>query len=162
MLRLRSVARISFAFSILAAGACGSDAPTAPAPEAVIETTTFAAALNVNLAASTKTTGGMYYRDLVVGTGATVATGDSVFVHYTGWLSTGKQFDINVATQAPFPVKLGAGRVIQGWEIGLVGARVGGQRQLIIPPSLGYGPDDYSSIPGNSILVFTVTIVSKK
>src|SRR5512133_4376292 len=80
-----------------------------------IEATTFASALNVNLAASTKTTGGMYYRDLVVGTGAAVLTGQTVSVHYTGWLSNGTQFDANGPTATPFAVKLGAGQVIPGW-----------------------------------------------
>jgi peptidylprolyl isomerase len=160
MTRLRAIFGGSCALFVLALSACGSSETAAPAP--VIEETTFASALNVNLATSTKLPSGMYYRDLVVGAGATVATGDSVFVHYTGWFVNGSQFDINVATQAPVVFKLGVGRVIEGWDLGVVGMRVGGQRQLIIPPNLGYGSSDYNGIPGNSILVFSVSVANKK
>lgn len=164
MLRLRLAARSMFGMLLLvpmlSLAACGSDAISGPTSAPTIEATTFASALNVNLAASTKTTGGMYYRDLVVGTGAAVLTGQNVSVYYTGWLSNGTQFDARVPTAVPYPFKLGAGAVIQGWDIGVSGMRVGGQRQLIIPPSLGYGSQDYFQIPGNSILVFTVTVVS--
>jgi FKBP-type peptidyl-prolyl cis-trans isomerase len=160
MLRARSILGVLSLLSVLPLAACGSDAVTAP--PATIETATFAPALGVNLSASTKTTSGVYYRDIVTGTGAAVAPGQTVTVHYTGWLVNGTQFDTNGPTDAPFPFILGTGNVIAGWHLGIPGMRVGGQRQLIIPPSLGYGAQDYGSIPGNSILVFNVTIVSAK
>jgi len=157
MLRVRFLSGILCA---LALSACGSDSTTAPAP--TIETATFAPALGVNLASSTKTTSGVYYRDLVVGTGAVVAAGQTLSAHYTGWLANGTQFDTNGPTDTPYPFVLGTGNVIVGWHVGIPGMRVGGQRQLIIPPSLGYGAQANGKIPGNSILVFNVTIVSAK
>ena len=130
--------------------------------ETRIEETNFASSLDVNLAASTKTANGVYYRDLVVGTGKTVATGDSITVRYTGWLANGTQFDSNTTKPDPLIFKVGSGQVIQGFDEGLVGVKVGSQRQLIIPPSLGYGPYDYGPIPGNSVIVFKVEVVSAK
>ena len=129
------------------------------APEQSIEETTFASSLGVNLAASTRTTNGAYYRDIVVGTGAVVASGQDISIRYTGWLSNGAQFETNLTNSSPLKFKLGVGEVIDGFDEGLVGIRVGGKRQLIIPPSLGYGPYNYGPIPGNSILVFTVEVV---
>jgi FKBP-type peptidyl-prolyl cis-trans isomerase FkpA len=160
MLRVRSLLGLLIASSMLSLGACGSDAATAPIP--TIETTTYAAALGVDLAASTKTTSGLYYRDIVVGTGAAVANGQTVSVHYTGWLTNGTQFDANGPTATPFSFVLGTGNVITGWHIGVAGMRIGGQRQLLIPPSLGYGAQGSGPIPGNAILVFNITVVSAK
>ena len=79
-------------------------------------------------------------------------------MRYTGWLSTGSQFDSNQSTG--FQFTLGAGQVIQGWDVGVRGMLVGGQRQLIIPASMGYGESGTQGIPGNSILVFNVTMMS--
>ena len=129
------------------------------APERSIEETTFASTLGVNLAASTKTANGVYYRDIVVGTGAVVASGQNISLRYTGWLSNGVQFDSNLSAGSPLTFKLGAGEVIDGFDEGLAGVRVGGRRQIIVPPSLGYGAYDYGPIPGNSILVFNVEVV---
>lgn len=123
-----------------------------------IEQTSFAPALGVNLAASTKTPNGAYFRDISVGTGATVANGNLLTVRYTGWLANGVQFDSNTTTG--FQFTLGAGRVIAGWEEGLQGVRVGGTRQLIIPASLGYGSTGVGPIPGNAVIVFNVEVVS--
>jgi FKBP-type peptidyl-prolyl cis-trans isomerase len=103
--------------------------------------------------------------DLVVGTGATAAAGTRVNVGYTGWLydstqpnGKGKQFD----SSASFPVVLGTGAVIKGFDQGIVGMRVGGQRRLVIPPELGYGAAGSSNgaIPGNATIVFDVTLNS--
>jgi FKBP-type peptidyl-prolyl cis-trans isomerase len=120
-----------------------------------IESATFAPALGVNLAGSTKTASGLYYRDITVGTGTTVTAGKAVSVKYTGNLINGSQFDAGT-----FPLTVGAGTVIKGWDEGLVGMKVGGKRQLIIPPSLGYGSRDNGPIPANSILVFSVEVLS--
>jgi FKBP-type peptidyl-prolyl cis-trans isomerase len=100
--------------------------------------------------------------DLVVGTGATAANGNLVTVAYTGWLhdssrpeSKGTQFD----SSASFPFRLGTGFVIQGWDMGVVGMRVGGQRRLVIPPELAYGNTSPGpGIPPNATLVFDITL----
>ncbi len=138
--------------------ACGGGGDST-APVATIESTTFASTLGVNLAASTKTSDGMYYRDVTPGTGAVIATGQSVTANYSLYFTNGALVQ---ASNTPFPFTLGAGQVIKGWDEGFVGMKVGGVRQLIVPPSLGYGSSDYNGIPGNSILVFTVTAVSVK
>jgi len=130
----------------------------APAPVA-IDKATFAPALDVQLAASTKTATGLYYRDLTVGTGADAAAGQQVSVHYKGALIDGKEFDANGANDKPFQFRLGGGEVIAGWDQGVAGMKVGGKRQLIIPPALGYGESGTGPIPGNAILVFTVELL---
>jgi FKBP-type peptidyl-prolyl cis-trans isomerase len=125
------------------------------APALPIEKTTFAASLQVDLAASTKLPSGMYVRDLVVGTGVALKAGDRVSLRYTGWLADGTQFDSNQV--AGFPFTVGAGQVIPGWDLGTPGLQSGGTRQLIIPPELGYGADGSGPIPPNAVLVFNVT-----
>lgn len=146
------------ALLLAAVTACSStDSPIRDAQ--VIETTAFAPALGVNLAASTKLPSGMYIRDITVGTGADVAAGQLVSMRYTGTFNNGTQFDANTSG-TPFQFRLGAGQVIAGWDQGVAGMKVGGVRQLVIPSSLGYGRSDYGPIPGGSILVFTVTVVS--
>jgi len=125
-----------------------------------IEGTTFAAGLGVDLAASTKTASGLYYRDVVVGNGATAIAGHLIGMHYSGALANGTIFDANGTNATPFSFTLGQGQVIAGWDEGIVGMQVGGTRQLIIPPSLGYGPSGNGPIPGNAVLVFTVIMVS--
>ena len=143
-------------FVLLAA--CGSGGTTT-GPAVTIESASFASSLGVNLAASTKTPSGLYYRDITVGTGTTLAAGKQVGVYYSGNFVNGSQFDARTSG-TPLTFTLGAGAVIRGWDEGLVGMKVGGKRQLIIPPSLGYGANDYYTIPGNSILVFTVDAIS--
>ena len=140
----------------LAAGACLGD-PAAPK----IEDTTFAPSLGVDLAASTRSPTGLYTRDLIVGTGATALAGAKLNVHYTGALVGGFVFDDNVAGELPpFNFTLGAGAVIKGWDEGLVGMKVGGRRQLVVPARLAYGAAGNGAIPPNAILVFTVDLVS--
>lgn len=146
------------ALLLAAVTACSSTDSSVQEPQ-VIETTTFASGLGVNLGASTKLQRGMYTRDITVGTGADVVNGQNVSMRYTGALSNGTQFDANTSG-APFTFRLGGGQVIAGWDQGIIGMKVGGVRQLIIPSSLAYGPNDYGPIPGGSILVFTVTVVS--
>jgi FKBP-type peptidyl-prolyl cis-trans isomerase FkpA len=139
----------------LAAAACLGD-PAAPR----IESTTFTPSLGVDLAASTRSATGLYTRDLIVGTGATANSGAVLRVHYVGALPGGFVFDDNVPGDTPFSFTLGTGAVIRGWDEGLVGMRVGGRRQLVIPARLGYGAAGNGTIPPNSILVFTVDLVS--
>jgi FKBP-type peptidyl-prolyl cis-trans isomerase FkpA len=128
------------------AAACGSDSPSSstPLPSAPFSQT-----------------------DLVVGTGDTAANGRRLTVFYTGWLydpagpeSKGRQFDSN-AGGTPWAFTLGTGGVIRGWDIGVVGMRVGGKRRLIIPPDLGYGAGGNPPvIPGGATLVFDIELVS--
>jgi len=147
-------------FSIfIFAGCLDSSAPGEVVP---IEETNFASALGVDLSKSTRTPNGVYYRDLVVGTGAVVTNGQTLDVRYTGWLSSGFQFDSNSSEAAPYAFVLGTGNVISGWHDGLQGARVGTTRQLIIPSSMAYGPGGNGPIPGNAVIVFNIEIVGAR
>jgi FKBP-type peptidyl-prolyl cis-trans isomerase len=111
----------------------------------------------------TKTASGLQYWDINVGVGATAQSGQHVKVHYTGWLTNGKKFDSSVGIR-PFDFMLGAGQVIKGWDEGVAGMKVGGKRQLRIPPELAYGaggtPD--GTIPPNSTLIFDVQLLDSK
>ncbi len=148
-----------FAGALLMAGIAGcSEATTTPQPES-IETATFATSLGVNLAASTRTAQGVYLRDITVGTGAAIATLDSVAVRYTGYFKDGTAFNSNDDPSAPlFEVRVGAHQVIDGFDAGMLGMRVGGVRQVIIPPSQGYAT---GSLAGK-ILIFNVSMVAKR
>jgi FKBP-type peptidyl-prolyl cis-trans isomerase len=107
----------------------------------------------------TKTSSGLQYWDIKVGTGAEAQKGQKVTVHYTGWLTSGKKFDSSVGGK-PFPFRIGAGAVIKGWDEGVAGMRVGGKRQLRIPPDLAYGQKGYPGvIPPNATLIFDVQLV---
>lgn len=103
-------------------------------------------------------------QDEVVGTGAVAATGDTVTVKYVGTLTDGTVFDASAnhpQTANGFTFTLGAGQVIQGWDQGIVGMKVGGKRKLTIPPSLAYGDQAVGNvIPANSTLVFEVELVN--
>ena len=107
------------------------------------------------------TPSGLMYWDIRVGNGEFAKEGKHVRVHYTGWLTTGKKFDSSVDAGKPFDFTIGNREVIKGWEEGVAGMRVGGKRQLRIPPALGYGaegtPD--GSIPPNATLIFDVQLL---
>lgn len=106
------------------------------------------------------TSSGLQYIDLKVGTGATAKAGQTVTVHYTGWLENGKKFDSSVDRGQPFSFPLGAGRVIKGWDEGVQGMKVGGKRKLIIPSNLGYGARGAGgAIPPNATLIFEVELL---
>lgn len=98
-------------------------------------------------------------KDTVIGTGAEAKTGNLITVHYVGTLTNGQKFDSSVDRGQPFQFRLGEGRVIQGWEQGFAGMKVGGKRTLIIPPSMGYGANQAGPIPPNSTLVFQVELL---
>ncbi|MFB3112477.1 MAG: FKBP-type peptidyl-prolyl cis-trans isomerase [Gemmatimonadales bacterium] len=138
----------------LALAACGGDTTTEP-----LTNDDFAPELNVNLDAMTKTASGLYIQDLTVGTGDEATSGATVTVHYEGWLSNGTKFDSSRDRNEPFSFLLGAGRVIQGWDEGVAGMRVGGFRKLVIPPGLGYGVNGFLTIPGNATLVFDIELL---
>jgi FKBP-type peptidyl-prolyl cis-trans isomerase len=108
-----------------------------------------------------KTPSGLMYWDIRVGNGETAKEGSHVRVHYTGWLTTGKKFDSSVDAGKPFDFTIGNGEVIKGWEEGVAGMRVGGKRQLRIPPDLGYGADGTpdGTIPPNATLIFDVQLL---
>ena len=100
--------------------------------------------------------------DITVGVGQAAQSGDTIFVHYTGWLASGKKFDSPRDRGTPFSFRLGSGQVIQGWDRGLIGMQVGGVRRLTIPPDQGYGNRDVGGglIPPNSTLIFEVELLS--
>ena len=97
--------------------------------------------------------------DVKVGTGPAAKAGDKVTVNYVGTFADGRKFDSSYDRNQPFTFTLGASQVIQGWDQGVAGMQVGGERKLVVPPSLGYGPNDYGPIPGNSTLYFTVELL---
>jgi FKBP-type peptidyl-prolyl cis-trans isomerase len=108
----------------------------------------------------TKTPSGLVYWDIRVGNGEVAKEGSRVRVHYTGWLTNGKKFDSSVDAGRPFDFTIGNGEVIQGWEEGVAGMRVGGKRQLRIPPKLGYGAEGSPpDIPPNATLIFDVQLL---
>jgi len=109
----------------------------------------------------TKTPDGLEYWDIQTGTGAEAKPGSKVTVHYTGWLKNGTKFDSSVDNHKPFEFNLGAGQVIKGWDEGVAGMKVGGKRQLRIPPKLGYGAAGVGAlIPPNSVLIFDVELLA--
>jgi FKBP-type peptidyl-prolyl cis-trans isomerase len=118
----------------LALAGCGSDSPTEPS--------LFRA------------------EDLLVGDGAPAVAGDTLTVHYIGTFDNGQAFDDSYARGAPFTFRLGAGMVIQGWDQGLVGMRVGGKRRLTIPPALAYGSQGGQGIPPNATLHFDIELIA--
>lgn len=126
-----------------------------------------AAPAHPNTSAPTKVTGdgvktdsGLQYWDIRVGTGQVAKEGSRVRVHYTGWLTTGKKFDSSVDAGKPFDFTIGNAEVIKGWEQGVAGMKVGGKRQLRIPPELAYGADGYpGSIPPNATLIFDIQLL---
>ena len=132
----------------------------------ILITAIFALAQSKN-AAPTKVTGkahvtssGLQYWDITPGTGVVATSGKHVKVHYTGWLTDGKKFDSSVDRKEPFEFKLGNGDVIKGWDEGVEGMKVGGKRQLRVPPQLGYGSQGAGGvIPPNATLIFDVELL---
>jgi peptidylprolyl isomerase len=126
----------------MAAGEAGGvgNAPGIPKVEGAVQTTA----------------SGLQYIDEKVGDGASVQSGQTVSVHYTGWLTNGSKFDSSRDRGEPFEFPVGAGRVIRGWDEGVASMKIGGKRRLIVPPDLGYGARGIGPIPPNSTLIFDV------
>lgn len=101
-------------------------------------------------------------KDIEVGTGKEVKSGDTVVINYTGTLENGTKFDSSYDHGKPFETQIGVGKVIKGWDLGVVGMKVGGKRKLVIPPSLGYGDQAIGNIPPNSTLLFEVELMDVK
>jgi FKBP-type peptidyl-prolyl cis-trans isomerase FkpA len=114
--------------------------------------------------AEIRTPSGLKYVDLVVGAGEAPKPGQMVTVHYTGWLENGTKFDSSQETGRPLSFQIGVGRVIKGWDEGVMTMRVGGKRKLIIPPHLGYADRGAGNglIPPNATLIFEVALLSIK
>ena len=103
----------------------------------------------------------MKVEKITSGTGAAPRRGETVTVHYTGWLTDGTKFDSSVDRDEPFSFVLGTGQVIPGWDQGVAGMRVGDKTRLTIPPELAYGEQGYpGAIPPNAMLIFEVELLS--
>lgn len=157
----------------LAVGAaCGGDTPPAAAtaettrqPTAATTTAVAKAGTGIPPIAGTptKNASGLEYIDMAVGTGAAPQVGQTVSVHYTGWLTDGKKFDSSRDRGQPFQFPLGRGQVIKGWDEGVAGMKIGGQRRLFIPAALGYGAQGAPPlIPGGATLVFDVELLGTR
>lgn len=144
--------RAVLACSLLVLSACGEAGDPAKVQ--------YNPSLGVDLGAMKRSDSGLYTQDLQVGTGAEATAGHQVSVHYTGWLPDGTQFDTSRDGRA-FWFHLGAGEVIAGWDEGVAGMKVGGQRRLVIPSKLGYGSEGAPPvIPGDAVLVFDVELIA--
>ena len=122
---------------------------------------------SANAAETVALPSGLKYQDEVVGTGPQPKPGQQVTVQYTGWLDEGgkkgKKFDSSRDRNQPFTFQLGAGQVIQGWDVGVATMKQGGKRTLIIPPELGYGARGAGGvIPPNATLIFDVELLGAK
>ncbi|MGR3176715.1 MAG: FKBP-type peptidyl-prolyl cis-trans isomerase [Candidatus Anammoxibacter sp.] len=107
------------------------------------------------------TASGLKHYDIKIGEGAIPQAGQKVLVHYTGWFLDGKKFDSSLKKGKPFRFTLGRSQVIRGWDEGVSTMRVGGERQLVVPPSLGYGDMGMPGIiPANATLLFEIELLS--
>lgn len=149
---------------LLAAGmlaACGGEpeagqaAAGTPADGPPEITHDFAEELGVDLSRMTRTSSGLYLEELAEGRGLDARPGHVVVIRYTQWLPNGVQ----VSTSDGFDFPLGAGRVIEGWEEGVAGMRIGGKRRLVIPAHLAYGSRGRGEIPPNATLIAEVELL---
>ena len=121
------------------------------------------AEVNMDSNSTVTTSSGLQYTDLVVGTGTEASSGATAVVHYTGWLLDGTKFDSSLDRGVPFEFVIGRGRVIKGWDEGVLTMNVGGKRELIIPPNLAYGDQGAGGvIPPGATLKFEVELIELK
>jgi peptidylprolyl isomerase len=97
--------------------------------------------------------------DLEIGEGREVTGGDYITIHYKGTLPGGIEFDSSYSRGTPFKTRIGVGQVIAGWDMGVVGMKVGGKRKLVVPPQLAYGNQEIGTIPANSTLIFDLELL---
>ncbi len=105
---------------------------------------------------------GLKIEDTQAGTGAAVKSGDTIVIHYLGTLTNGTKFDSSYDRGQPLETQIDTGAVIKGWDLGVIGMKVGGKRKLTIPPDLGYGQQGAGDIPPNSTLIFEVELLGIK
>lgn len=113
----------------------------------------------VNTTSNTTLNPELQITDLVVGTGKTCVKGALISTHYTGMLEDGSVFDSSLERGQPFQCVIGTGRVIKGWDQGMMGMQVGGKRKLMVPAHLGYGARQIGKIPANSNLIFEIELL---
>lgn len=154
--------RLSSCGLVLLLAGCGPAAAGSSSTAMPLEAISFSPSLQVDLAQMERLASGTYIRDLVIGTGPQATRGTRVAMHYAGFLPDGTPIDANTPPMAPYDFVLGQGRVIRGWDDGILGMRAGGQRQLVIPPSEGYGGRRVGTVPPNATLVFVVKLVSAR
>ncbi|MGH7445275.1 MAG: FKBP-type peptidyl-prolyl cis-trans isomerase [Longimicrobiales bacterium] len=136
-----------------------AEAPAFEPTDLTVVADTYAPELDVDLSRMRTTDSGLYIEDIVEGTGAELSSGQTAVVHYSGWLPSGTQFDSSRDGE-PFETVIGQGRVIDGWDEGMIGMKVGGQRRLVIPPILAYGNGGAAGvIPPGATLVFDIELV---
>ena len=137
-------------------------APSPAPPAAAAESEAAAAARKLGAPTTNpvvKTPSGLEYIDVNAGDGAPARAGQTVTVHYTGWLVNGQKFDSSLDRNQPFSFKLGSRQVIPGWDEGVAGMKPNGVRKLIVPPALGYGSRGVGPIPADSTLIFEVQLL---
>lgn len=134
-------------------------APEPPELPVVPELIDYHPDLQIAIAEMKMMESGLLYQDDSVGVGDSVVVGSNVVVHYTGWFPDGTVFDTSRESGSPFGFQVGRGEVIEAWEEGLLGMKVGGRRKLVVPPALGYGESGFGSIPSNAVLVFEIELL---
>ncbi|MFN2315328.1 MAG: FKBP-type peptidyl-prolyl cis-trans isomerase [Gemmatimonadales bacterium] len=167
--RPRSLVFAGAIASTLVLGGCGDAAPggsvvqvlrAPPLPEEAVlpELVDYHPDLMVTISEMKLHPSGVLWDDVSVGAGDSLDVDMTAVVHYTGWFPDGTEFDSSRGSN-PFSFRVGAGEVIDAWDVGVVGMRLGGKRKLVVPPEMGYGSDGFSSIPGNVILVFEIELL---
>jgi FKBP-type peptidyl-prolyl cis-trans isomerase len=152
-----NLARLFPAAAVVLAGCLPNDSTDVTIPDPIaLEQQVWGSTLNITLASFTKLPSGVYMLDTQVGTGNTLTGLQTVRVYYTGYLANGAQFDGNVGAATPAVFNLA--NLIQGWQVGMQGMKVGGRRRLLIPSSLGYGSTGVGPIPPNANLVFDIEL----